>query len=70
MPHVGDVHHVLDLVPVEFEHTAQNILKEIGAQVADVGVVVDGKAAGVQLDLGRREGGERPYFSLVSIKQG
>ena len=69
MPHVGDVHDVQHLVAVKFQYAAQNIFKDVATQVADMGVVVDGEAASVQLDLRWSEGDERPYFSFVGIKQ-
>ena len=49
--HVGDIHHaqyvISRVAQVFFEH----ILHDVGAQVADMGVVVDGGTAGVHLHL-------------------
>ena len=53
VPHVGDVDDVMDFIAAVFEGTPQDVFEDIGAQVADVLVVVHGRAAGVQADLGR-----------------
>ena len=60
--HVADVGHVHDLADAgaaEFEIAAEDIGEEEGTEVADVGEVVDGRAAGVHLDggAGERVGG-------------
>ena len=60
---VGDVHDVLDGDALLLEEAAQQIDMQEGAEVADVAVVVDGGAAGVEREgfaVGR---GER--FDLV-----
>ena len=53
MAHIGDVHDVLDLVAIELEDTAQYVLKEVGAQVANVGIVVHCRPAGIHANLRR-----------------
>ena len=53
MTHVGDVDHVLDLVAVEGQHAPQDVLKDVGAQIANVGIVIDGGPAAVQAHGGR-----------------
>ena len=42
---------LLDLEAAVFEVALQEVFEKVGAEVADVGVVVDGGAAGVDLDL-------------------
>ena len=54
--HVREVHDVRDLEPRVFERAAQQVLEHVGAEVADVGEVVDRGAAGVHPD---RAGDER-----------
>ncbi len=55
---VRDVHDVEDPVaPVEQE-ALEEVLEDVGAPIADMGVVVDGRAAGVQLDHAGLEGDE------------
>ena len=49
--HVGQVHDALDVEPAVFKMALEKILEEVGAEIADVGVVVDGRTAGVDLDL-------------------
>ena len=49
--HVGQVHDALDLESAVFEMALEKIFEEVGAEIADVGVVVDGRSAGVDLDL-------------------
>ena len=53
---IGDVHNVLDFVAIEFEDAKEDVLKDVGAEVADMGVVVDGQATGVDADIGWIEG--------------
>src|ERR1700694_202554 len=48
---IGEVHHLRDAVPLLEEDPAQEILEEEGAEVADVGIVVDGRAARVHPNL-------------------
>ena len=56
MTDVRDVHHVLDAVAEEFERAAKNVGVQKGTKVADMRVVVDGGAAGVE---GEGRGGLR-----------
>ena len=51
MPHVGDVHDMIDLQSVVLQHPSQNVLEDVGAQVADMGVIVDRRTAGVHARL-------------------
>ena len=48
--HVGDVHHLLGLVPEVLQTAAQEVGQHEGAQIPDVHVAVDGGAAGVEPD--------------------
>ena len=48
---VGDVHNALYVVAREAQVLLEHVLHNVGAEVADVGVVVDGGAAGVHIDL-------------------
>ncbi len=66
---IGDVHHMFDLVTVEFQHPAQQIFEDIGAQVADMGVVVDGRAAGIQANFRGIERRELADSTGEGIKQ-
>ena len=49
--HVGQVHDALDAESAVFKMALEKILEEVGAEIADVGMVVDGRSAGVDLDL-------------------
>jgi hypothetical protein len=42
MADVGDIHQVLDLVTEKFQRAQQDVLEQIGAQVANMGVGVNG----------------------------
>ncbi len=57
--HVGDVHDVVEFVAVQVKHAAQQIVKDEGAEVADVREVVNGGSAGVHADGVRVDGDER-----------
>ena len=58
MTDVGDVHDAQYVIACVAQVFFQHILHDIGAQVADVGVVIDGRAAGIHLHLARLVGGE------------
>ena len=45
--HVGDIHDALDVVAQVAQALFQHVLHDIAAQVADMGVVVDRRAAGI-----------------------
>ena len=65
---VGDVHDVADGDAEQLERTAQDIDLEEGAEVADVAVIVDGGAAGVdakRLARFRGEGFDRAGQCVV-----
>ena len=53
---VGDVHDAVHAVARKAQVLFQHILHDVGAQVADVGKVVHGRAAGVHLHMVRRMG--------------
>ena len=48
--HVGQVHDVLHLVAAQLQEPPKNVLKDEGAIVADVRVVVHRRSAGVHAD--------------------
>jgi hypothetical protein len=50
---VGDVHDVGHVVAVEAQHPREQVLEQERPQVADVGVVVHGRPAGVEPDAAR-----------------
>ena len=59
---VGDVHDAVDAVACEAEVLLQHILHDVAAQIADVGKVIDSRAAGVHLDVVRGMGLELFLF--------
>ena len=61
--HIGDVHDTLDVVAGIAQGLLQHILHDVGAQVADVGIVVHRWAAGVHFHLIGRIWGKQ--FFLV-----
>ena len=48
MSDVGYVHHVLFVVSEESERAVKRVKKDVGAEVSDVRVVVDGRSAAVK----------------------
>ena len=60
---VGDVHDAVHAVARKTQVLFQHILHDVGAQVADVGKVVHGRAAGVHLHMAGRMGLE--FFLFV-----
>ena len=56
--HVRDVHDVIEFVTVEPEHATQQIVEDEGAEITDVRVIVNRRAAGIHshgIALDRRE---------------
>ena len=51
MAHVGDVHNAMDIVAGVAHILLQHVLHEVGAEVTDMGKVVHGRAAGIQLHM-------------------
>ena len=49
--HIGQVHDLADPVTEKLERAAQQVLEHIGAEVADMRIVVDGGTAGVHADF-------------------
>ena len=73
VPDVGDVHHLLHLVAEVLEGAARDIRGEIRVQVADVLVVVDGRAAVVHGEAAgpqRREVTHRARGAVVQADRG
>ena len=66
MAHVGDVHHPVHIIASPAEELLQHVLHDIAAQVADVGEVVHGGAAGVHLHAGRECGCLNSSFLWVA----
>jgi hypothetical protein len=50
---VGDVHDVGDVEAAKLQESLEQVLEDISPPVADVGIVVDRRPAGVELDLAR-----------------
>ena len=48
---VGYVHDVLDSVAIFLKHLSQYVFKNIGSEIADMSVVVNGRSAAVHADL-------------------
>ena len=59
---VGDVHDAVDVIAREAQVLLEHVLHDIGAEVADVGKVVDGRAAGVHLHMAGGVGGELRFL--------
>ena len=69
VPHIGHIHHVANVVPGRPERAFQDILKNIGAEIPDVRVVIDRRAAGVQTDLPLFDRRERLRLSRHGVVQ-
>ena len=73
--HVRQVHHLCHLIAEVFQRPAQQIFEQIGAEVADMSVIIDRRAAGVHPHLARLDRGEflqgppqrieKPHFRLL-----
>jgi hypothetical protein len=60
---------MFDLVTEETKGTDQQVLENIGAQVADVGVLIHGRAAGIQPHLVRHSWYELLSFSTQGVEK-
>ncbi len=50
--HIGEVHNLGDVIAAVLKRPAQDIFERIGAEVTDVGIVVDGRATSIHTDIG------------------
>ena len=67
VPDIRDVHHAFELVAVIFERAAEDVHEDVGAQVADVRIVVDRRSAAVHRDLLVRKGDKVLLASVHSV---
>src|SRR3546814_11566007 len=56
---VGDVDDMAQLVTLERQGTAQRVGEDIGAHVADMLIIIDGRSAAIDARLVRVDGHER-----------
>ena len=70
MAHVGHVHDVLDLVAIVLQGAAQNILKDVGPQIADVGIVIDRWPTGVHTHCRRPQRLKGAELARIGVKEG
>ena len=66
---VGQVHDLRDLDAVVFERAAEKVFEEIGAEIADVGVVVDRRAAGVHPGVSLADRGEFGHAASERVEK-
>ena len=59
---IGDVHYTLNVIAREAQILLKNVLHDIAAQIADMRVVVNGRAAGVHTYLSRLVGNKLLLF--------
>src|SRR5437762_2238480 len=73
MAHVGDVHDVRNVIAVPFQHPPEQVLEQESAEVADVLVVVNRRAAGVEPDrtgLECLEAAQAARIVVVELERG
>ena len=66
MTHVGDVHDMRDSIPVINQNASENIFENIGAQIPDMGIIVNRRSAGIQSNL---TGFDRLEFFLLACQR-
>ena len=69
MPDIGDIHDMLDREVIPIQHTPQEIFKNISAQIADMGVIINSRSAGIQSHFRRVERLKFSDCSGVSVKK-
>ena len=71
--HIGQIYDVFELEAAQLEEATQNVLEDKSAVIADVGVVIDGRAATVHAHLAgflRNEGFDFSRQSIVELDFG
>jgi hypothetical protein len=58
-----------DFIPHEGEEPLQQVLEDISAEIPDMGIVIDGGAACVELDLARGKGGKDLILPAQGVKK-
>ena len=67
--HIGQIHHPLNFEPPEFQMPLQQVFKNVSAEIADVGVIVDCRPAGVHAHAAGFEGLEILDLAGQGIKE-
>ena len=68
MPDIGDVHDVVQFIAVILQRSTERVFENIGAQIADVRKMVNGRTAAIHLDgifAGKKA--ERFFFSRCGV---
>ncbi len=68
MTDISYVHDVRDIIAVSAQDTFQNVLEEVRPEVADMGIVIDCRATGIEPDVIIRQGGKRFFCPVECIK--
>ena len=53
MPHIGDIHYVLNLIPGVTQCPGEEILEDVSSKIPDVLIVINGRATAIEKDLRR-----------------
>ena len=69
MTNICDIYNMVYFQAVEFEHAAQDILKNVGSQVADVSIVINCWATRIEPHLSRVNGFELTHLTFVGVEQ-
>jgi hypothetical protein len=69
---IGQIHHLDDFEPAILQNAPEQILENIGPEIADVGVVVDRRTAGIEADLAGVDGFQnlQPLAQAIKNLQG
>ena len=67
--HIGDISDVVGAGAASFEGAAENILKDEGAEIPNVGGAVNGGTAAVEAEGGAVDGGEVSLSSGKRVKK-
>jgi len=49
--HICDIHHVCDFVAHKNQESFEQVFKSIGSEIADMGMIIDSRPAGVEFDF-------------------
>ena len=67
--HVGDVHYVVEAISGATQEAAKNIHRDKCAEVSDVPIIVDGRAAGVHPNPLRFDGAKLFELSRECVEE-
>jgi len=67
MADIGDIHHPFNAISVIFQSALQEVFKEIRAEIAEMGIIINRRTAGIETDSARLDRDEFFFFPREGI---